>query len=283
MNDSDTQAYLEGERPGFVRFVRSLFGSDQAELDPEDVVQDVLLSLLERGDQPAPEYLAAYLYRSLRNRVIDRLRTRLGDFDTDLKRSDTRGQLVGLARRAEDLQDAIPLTDETLADALNLVNVFDDLISEMNALAMDNADPTAAQIETAIHNASTADIDLTASTVTDNDPDFDVSLVIDISRGSLLNLSPDESFPISGGTLNVTATATATINLHLDESAISTNLNESVWIVGTPEITFGANATGAVAFMAQLGFTDVDVTGTADLNLDTKRIPMHHRALEQIG
>lgn len=50
---------------------------DAAEMDAEDIVQDVFASLFERAD-PMAEIgnLSAYVYRSLRNRIIDRIRAR---------------------------------------------------------------------------------------------------------------------------------------------------------------------------------------------------------------
>jgi RNA polymerase sigma factor (sigma-70 family) len=50
---------------------------DAAEMDAEDLVQDVFANLLEKTDPLAEiQNLSAYVYRSLRNRVIDRLRAR---------------------------------------------------------------------------------------------------------------------------------------------------------------------------------------------------------------
>ena len=59
-----------------VRFVRSWI-SDTAEREAEDIVQDVLAGLFERADITAPiADISAYLYRSLRNRIVDEYRTR---------------------------------------------------------------------------------------------------------------------------------------------------------------------------------------------------------------
>jgi RNA polymerase sigma factor (sigma-70 family) len=59
-----------------VRFVRSQI-DDAAERDAEDVVQDVMLNLFEHSDFIAPiENLTAYVFQSLRNRIIDLLRKR---------------------------------------------------------------------------------------------------------------------------------------------------------------------------------------------------------------
>jgi RNA polymerase sigma factor (sigma-70 family) len=76
MDESDFRAFLGLERQRFVNYVRTLV-HDMAELDAEDIVQDVFVRLLEKADTTAPlDNLAAYVYRSLRNRVIDSTRTR---------------------------------------------------------------------------------------------------------------------------------------------------------------------------------------------------------------
>jgi RNA polymerase sigma factor (sigma-70 family) len=54
-----------------VRYVRSLI-EDAGDRDAEDIVQDVMLSIFDKADVTLPiENLAAYVYRSLRNKVID--------------------------------------------------------------------------------------------------------------------------------------------------------------------------------------------------------------------
>lgn len=48
---------------------------DSAERDAEDILQDVMLYILESSDPADPiENLAAYVYRSVRNRIIDQYR-----------------------------------------------------------------------------------------------------------------------------------------------------------------------------------------------------------------
>ena len=64
------------ERDRLVRYVRGLI-SDAADRDGEDVVQDVLEGILRQLDVNRPiEDLEAYVYRALRNRVIDLFRLR---------------------------------------------------------------------------------------------------------------------------------------------------------------------------------------------------------------
>jgi RNA polymerase sigma factor (sigma-70 family) len=68
--------FIRRERRKMVNYVRNLVDS-AAEMDAEDFVQEVLLSVMERTDPELPlEHLAAYIYRSLRNRVIDFFRVR---------------------------------------------------------------------------------------------------------------------------------------------------------------------------------------------------------------
>jgi len=76
---------LSREYQNLVSFVRSYWTGD-SEVDAEDIVQDVVLSLYTKVDFNRPvENLLAYTYRSLRNRVIDRQRKRknpvLSDYD----------------------------------------------------------------------------------------------------------------------------------------------------------------------------------------------------------
>jgi RNA polymerase sigma factor (sigma-70 family) len=66
--------FFIGEYKALVSFVRGLI-DDAADRDAEDIVQDVAFHLFEKGAVNEPiEHLAAYIYSSLRNRVIDSFR-----------------------------------------------------------------------------------------------------------------------------------------------------------------------------------------------------------------
>ena len=68
--------FLATEWRVLVRAARSWL-ADTAELEAEDVVQDVALSLFEATDLAEPiQDLSAYAYRALRNRVVDLYRRR---------------------------------------------------------------------------------------------------------------------------------------------------------------------------------------------------------------
>jgi RNA polymerase sigma-70 factor (ECF subfamily) len=70
--------FFRTENRRLVRYVQRLI-DDTAERDGEDIVQDVALNLFNRADISVPiENMSAYIYRSLRNRVVDYLRKRKG-------------------------------------------------------------------------------------------------------------------------------------------------------------------------------------------------------------
>ena len=63
--------FFQKEYFRLVRYVRRMI-DDAADRDAEDIVQDVMLSIFDKADVTVPiENLTAYVYRSLRNKVID--------------------------------------------------------------------------------------------------------------------------------------------------------------------------------------------------------------------
>jgi RNA polymerase sigma factor (sigma-70 family) len=75
--------FWEAERDRLVRYVRGLI-DDAADRDGEDLVQDVIEAVLRQLDLSRPiEDLSAYVYRALRNRVIDIFRKRRNTVSID--------------------------------------------------------------------------------------------------------------------------------------------------------------------------------------------------------
>ena len=120
MKDGYVRSFIADERQELIRYVRSLL-RETAEMDAEDVVHDVLVSILERADRPAPDYLAAYIYRSLKNRVIDQIRTRKPALSLDSE-SDGGGKLIDL------LQDRNPNALEILQTQEGKEELFEALV-----------------------------------------------------------------------------------------------------------------------------------------------------------
>lgn len=66
------ESFFRQEYHKLVGFVRNAIQSRFMGSSPEDIVQDVALGLMERLDPAVPiANLSAYIYRSLRNRIID--------------------------------------------------------------------------------------------------------------------------------------------------------------------------------------------------------------------
>ena len=85
------KAIMNDENQRMVRFVR-LRLQDAADRDAEDVVQDVLTSFMVRLNVAAPlEDISAYLYRALRNRIVDMFRSRRETISLELESPLARG------------------------------------------------------------------------------------------------------------------------------------------------------------------------------------------------
>ena len=68
--------FFSRERQRLIGYVRRWL-DDAAERDGEDIIQDVALNIFNRADVTVPiEDLSAYVYRAVRNRIIDYLRKR---------------------------------------------------------------------------------------------------------------------------------------------------------------------------------------------------------------
>jgi RNA polymerase sigma factor (sigma-70 family) len=75
--------FFSRERKRLVGFVRKLI-DDAGDREGEDIVQDVIAGLFDRANVLAPiENISAYVYQALRNRVVDRLRSRRTDESLD--------------------------------------------------------------------------------------------------------------------------------------------------------------------------------------------------------
>jgi RNA polymerase sigma-70 factor (ECF subfamily) len=97
--------FFTTERRRLVRYVRHLI-DDSAERDGEDIVQDVALNLFSRADVLMPiETLSAYVYQSLRNRVIDYLRRHRNTVSLD-ESIDEEGGSSLIQEISESLSDA---------------------------------------------------------------------------------------------------------------------------------------------------------------------------------
>lgn len=98
MRDSSLHTFIKSERQRLVAYVRSLL-QETAAMDAEDIVHDVLVRILEKADLLVPaDNMGAYIYRSLKNRVIDYIRTRKSSMSLDDKADDADGRFIDMLR-----------------------------------------------------------------------------------------------------------------------------------------------------------------------------------------
>lgn len=75
--------------------MRSLI-DDAADRDSEDILQDVIATILDKPDVTAPiQNIAAYVYQALRNRVIDYMRRRKKNESIDAESPDGGKRALG--------------------------------------------------------------------------------------------------------------------------------------------------------------------------------------------
>lgn len=91
IRDALTTFFTE-EQGKLVAYVRRIL-QDAAERDAEDIVQDVMVAMFSRDEGTLSlDHIPAYIYRALRNRVIDVFRTRKENYSLD---SAKQGEDVG--------------------------------------------------------------------------------------------------------------------------------------------------------------------------------------------
>jgi RNA polymerase sigma factor (sigma-70 family) len=127
--------FLTTERKRLVRYVRHRI-DDAAERDGEDIVQDVALNLFSRADVLMPiETLSAYVYQSLRNRVIDYHRQRKNVISLDESIDENGGSSL-LQQLSETTSN---VEKEVTRDELrkSIVSAIDQLPGEQKAIVIE--------------------------------------------------------------------------------------------------------------------------------------------------
>lgn len=77
---SAIRAFFTTEYQRLVNFVRGYFNERMYGIEAEDIIQDVALNIYTKASVNAPiENLAAYIFQSLRNRIIDIQRKKKND------------------------------------------------------------------------------------------------------------------------------------------------------------------------------------------------------------
>jgi RNA polymerase sigma factor (sigma-70 family) len=127
--------FIVAEHNRLVAFVRSRI-EDGADRDGEDIVQDVALSLLDRADVLMPiEALSAYVYQSLRNRVVDQLRRRkrMVSLDEPVEEQEGPSLLDHLSEKGRDVENEAA----RLELKRRLVSAMESLPDEQKAIVIE--------------------------------------------------------------------------------------------------------------------------------------------------
>ncbi len=107
--------FFRTEYKKLVRFVRYLI-DDTADRDAEDIVQDVMLNMFNKADITVPiENLSAYIYQSLRHKVIDALRKKKDVISLSEMIQDVRYDTVHEVEKKE-IQEQILQAIDSLSD-----------------------------------------------------------------------------------------------------------------------------------------------------------------------
>lgn len=121
--------FFQEEHGRLVGYVRGWL-DEVADEEAEDIVQDVALGIFDRGDVTAPiRNLSAYIYRSLKNRIIDYIRQKKSSLSLDDPQ---------IAEKAPTLADV--LSDKSIApqNDLERKDLHDLLFQAIDALTSED-------------------------------------------------------------------------------------------------------------------------------------------------
>lgn len=124
------EVFFKEEYRAMLAYVRGHI-HDAAERDGEDIVQDVMLRLFEAPDPGLPiENLAAYVYRALRNRVIDLLRARRRGRERSIEEPVHADEDISLRDMLEDARIDVPRDMEREELRRDLFDAIEELPDE---------------------------------------------------------------------------------------------------------------------------------------------------------
>lgn len=131
MKDTYLHSFIKSERRKLVFYVRSLL-QETAAMDAEDIVHDVLVRILEKADLLVPaDNLGAYIYRSLKNRVIDYIRTRKSNLSLVDDVDEENGRLVDVLRDIKPDALELMLSREGEAELFRALDGLGDMEKEV--------------------------------------------------------------------------------------------------------------------------------------------------------
>jgi RNA polymerase sigma factor (sigma-70 family) len=127
MRKKKLSEFFLAEREKLVRYARKLI-DDASDRDAEDIVQDIIVNLFDKADVTIPiENLAAYVYRSLKNKIVDifRKKNKTSHISLDVDVIDDSG--ISLAELIQDARDHTESEEEKKELYTQLYGAIDSL------------------------------------------------------------------------------------------------------------------------------------------------------------
>ncbi len=82
-NRNNLKAFFRDEYNSLKAYTKSRI-DDTADRDAEDIIQDVVLNILSRPENLSPiDNIAGFVYRSIRNKIVDLLRSKRKEINTE--------------------------------------------------------------------------------------------------------------------------------------------------------------------------------------------------------
>ena len=103
---SEAAGFFTKEYSKLKNYIRS-YTSDQPDWDAEDIIQDVALNLFSRVDFETPlENLASYIYRAIRNKIIDLQRSKNRKKQTPMEEIEDHEIVIKYISQIDEHQDS---------------------------------------------------------------------------------------------------------------------------------------------------------------------------------
>ncbi len=127
-NKQKLESFFEDEYHLLKGYVRSRIRAS-TEWDAEDIIQDVALNLFSGAERYSPiNNVAGFVYRSIRNRIIDVMRKRKGSLNEEAKDDEKLMEFAELLYGESDNSYSDKMKDELKEALLNLKEPYRDII-----------------------------------------------------------------------------------------------------------------------------------------------------------
>jgi RNA polymerase sigma-70 factor (ECF subfamily) len=112
-------SFLKKENRKLIGYIRNYIDFRFSEIEAEDILQEVILNLYSRADISVQVgNIAAYIYRSVHNRIVDLYRKKRNTVSLELLKHDKDGNLLMNTDKADEIYEPAIYEDESLQKKL---------------------------------------------------------------------------------------------------------------------------------------------------------------------